>query len=90
MIPSIAKDKALLRLHKQMDKEHKFKKIKIMDTAKKLYSLNSKKMLIAFNVQAFNVKDRPKQEESTPVISNYSKSLGQGRKIKLDQKSQRK
>lgn len=52
---------------------NKVQKATIMGIAKKLYKINSKKMIIAFNVKAFDVQEKVKFEDmSVSVFASHT------------------
>jgi hypothetical protein len=71
VVPIVLKEKAVLKVQSTAKYYNKMPKSIIMDITKKLYKLNSKKMMIAFNVKAFDVemREEPKVEEAE--VSHY-------------------
>jgi hypothetical protein len=56
-VPSLLKDKAVLGIQKTMlGLSVKFTKKKIAEVARRLFAINQKKMVLAFNVKAFDIE----------------------------------
>lgn len=73
VLPTIVKDKALLKVQRMANLGNKVQKATIMGIAKKLYKINSKKMIIAFNVKAFDVQEKVKFEDmSVSVFASHT------------------
>jgi hypothetical protein len=85
VVPIVLKEKAVLKLQSMASYYNKVPKSTIMDITKKLYKLNSKKMMIAFNVKAFDVEMREEPKVEVEVSHNpltYSHHCGKDLKQK--------
>ena len=74
------REKMFSYLEKRASEPHeRFRQSKIVDIAKKLFKINSTKMMIAFNIKAFDFKTKQRERElrrGTKTFINETPKLG--------------